>query len=403
MVNVVCIKMRTLSLMFLGFLSLSLCSCSLGFNGFDSYSVTRDPEFQETIALTPRQKVDVLFMVDNSMLMQTLHDSLKNNASAFVSEFTSRNADFQFAVAVTDAYRKKYAPEGGFSTGFNQGIDQISGYRIINTITPEPAEKLAMNVTVGMNGSTDARGLESLEDVLADPLNSEILRSFSHLATVFVSNEDDFSNSSPVDTLLFQTVDSCIFDCYGEGLSQLYYEVIPGEFVPNFPYYNHTQNNPDPSTGVYLIPTSWYHHVVSQRAGVTQNLMRPYSFHFYGILDHFCRQTRDQLEGEGYVSFVGKRYMDLIEQSGGGVLASICGDGATEVTRLAQGILSENFRFKLPSYAKQIPFTVWVADSQIPESETNGWSFNPDKQELRLHGNVIPRLDQVVQVQFIVD
>lgn len=371
-------------------------ACSLGFNGFESYSIVRDPNFQSQIFFSPRAKIDILLVVDNSDKMAFVHSSLQNNTNAFVDELVSRNMDFQIAVGLGDAYRKKYSPGDGYQTEFTG----TAGNKIINNITSDPAATLRNNLMVGEGGHPDVRGLESLEDILNDQVNGDIVRNFSHFATVFVTTEDDFSNNSPMDTLMFSLYDGCIYNC-SSGVYQLYHEDPFLGYLPNFAYYDHTPSNPDPSTGRYLIPITRYDNLVYGKAGVSTPPMRSYSFHTYAIVDHFCRNDRDSAESVGMIHYIAKRYLDLIELTGGGTLGSICQDPANELRRLAQGIISENFRFKLPNYSALVPFTVSLrGGAVIPESTTNGWSFNPTTYELHLHGSSIPRADQMIQVDF---
>lgn len=378
--------------------ALGLMGCSLGFDGFDSYSVIRDPNFRGKMYFTPRNRVDVLFMMDNSAMMEFLQDNLQNNTAAFVQEFTARNLEFQIAVGRTDAYRKKYHPTLDYKTSLSQGVVQRSGYRIINQLTPDPANVLRQNLTVGVTGHVDARGLESLEDVLLDPENSDLIRNFSHFATVFVTNEDDFSNNSPEDTLVFSAQESCIYNCHGNY--QLYYfDAQLGDYITNISYYQHTPSNPDPSTGRYLIPVSRYNHLVGMHAGTTTAPMRAYSFHAYALVTHICRINREN--ADDIMHFMAERYMNLIALSGGGVLADPCdADIAGEIRRLALGIISENYRFRLPAYASHVPFTVSVGGNPLPQSETSGWTYNPTTSELRIHGSAIPRVDQIIEVEF---
>lgn len=381
-------------------MGLSAVGCSFGFDGFGSYDVSRDPNFKEKLYFTPRSRVDVLLVMDNSNLMAFLQDTFSNNAAAFISEFSSRNVEFQIAVGVTDAYRKKYHPEMEYTTEFSQGRSALSGHRIITPLTPDPVGALQTNLNVGEDGHPDARGLESLEDIVTDAENAELFRNYSHLATVFITNEDDFSNNSPEDTLIFSLEDSCIYNCLNPPYDLYYYDAIVQDYIPNIVYYQHTPLNPDPSTGRYLIPVSRYNHVVGMQVGQSTSPMRSHSFHAYALVDHLCRISRNTADGLN-VHFLAQRYMDLIAMSGGGVLASPCADGdASEIRKLARGIISENFRFKMPAYATSVPFIVYAGGNPIPQGEDNGWSLNPQTLELRINGSAIPRVDQGIEVVF---
>lgn len=377
---------------------LFLGGCSVGFDGFKTYNVKDDPNFRETLMLMPQQRIDIIFMVDNSDHMESIQSNMTSNASLIMNELTSRNLDFQLAVGLTDSFSKKYYPTGGFQTTFSQGTGAPSGHPIITPLTPNPALALQTNLTVGVSGSPDTRGLESLEDILDDPINAGIIRSSSHLATVFITNRDDFANSSPDSMLVISSTESCIYNC---GSYELYYQPQPGVYVPNITYYSHTPSNPDPGTGRYLIPVSRFRSSVQTILSPTNHL-RAYSFHAYSIVDHACRNAMDAALAP-HKTIMPHRYMELMTSTGGGVLASACLTASTELRRLMQGIISENYKFKLPEYARHVPFTVTVGPDTIPEDDLNGWSFDPSTLVFKLNGNQIKAADQSINLQFIVD
>ena len=124
------------------------------------------------------QKVDVLWVVDNSGSMKSSQEALAANFESFASKFIEKDFDFQMAITTTDAYKNSSLYRGG----------------VMGRTTPNFVETFVDNVIVGLGGAGSERGLQSVESALSDTSNGSLVREGSQLAVIFVSDEDDESN-----------------------------------------------------------------------------------------------------------------------------------------------------------------------------------------------------------------
>lgn len=157
--------------------------------------------------------VDVLFVVDNSGSMGEEQESLRDNFAEFVRGADQFRNDYQLGITTTDM----------------QAADQqgrLQGNPRIMRRGPNVAAQFENTVEVGVNGAGDELGLEAAYKALSDPLifdtgvacqndgqcvmpdrcvegrcggfNRGFLRENAALEVVFVSDEEDYSQS-PLD------------------------------------------------------------------------------------------------------------------------------------------------------------------------------------------------------------
>jgi len=113
-------------------------------------------------------------------------NTLAANFSSFVSIIQSQNVDYQIGVVSTDV-------------GDNGALQ--GSIPIITPATPDPAQEFAANVNLGTHGSGWEKGMDSAwlalqPGILASGgLNAGFLRPLAGLRIIFVSDENDSSNS----------------------------------------------------------------------------------------------------------------------------------------------------------------------------------------------------------------
>jgi len=138
------------------------------------------------------QKVDMLFVVDNSCSMQEEQSSLAAGLAGVLSLTAQHGVDFQIGVTTTDV---DTAGEAGRLVPISSGA---AADRIIDGDTVDPSAVFTRNVSLGTNGSVDEQGLEAAYLALSDPLltghNAGFLREAATLAVVIVSDEEDHSS-----------------------------------------------------------------------------------------------------------------------------------------------------------------------------------------------------------------
>ena len=202
-----------------------------------SQSPTPPPEdgseaIRSPVGQAARNKVDILFMVDNSLSMEAMARELRNRFGQFFTVFddlvrSGTYADLHIGVVTSDygaGLGSGICGNGGSGQqGLLQGIgaDASVGCRgplgNVNYISYDFAPTGANNLpagqdlvqtftcmaSVGTQGCGFEHVLESVRAALLHPANGDFLRSDALLTVVFLTNEDDCS--APPDSDLFQS------------------------------------------------------------------------------------------------------------------------------------------------------------------------------------------------------
>jgi len=162
-----------------------------------------------------QDKVDVLFVVDNSGSMSEEQQGMAQNFAAFLSWAQQNGVDYHIGVTTTGIEEAPggWAVCGGGANGGEAGrlfpVDGSSP-RVITPSTPNAAAVFSYNVQVGIC-HWDEQGLEAAYRALSAPLvnnaddprtaapndgNLGFLRDDAKLAVVFISDEDDSSGNT---------------------------------------------------------------------------------------------------------------------------------------------------------------------------------------------------------------
>ncbi len=146
-------------------------------------------QFEQTISYN--NKVDILWIVDNSTSMLKHQQNLSAQIPELVSKLNSLKMDYQMAVISSSMGGS--LPDGGKFLG---------SPKYLTAKTSNLASTLADRMVVGEAGSNNERGLESMEVVLSAPYSSGegkgFLRDDALLVVIALSDEED--KSRPVST-----------------------------------------------------------------------------------------------------------------------------------------------------------------------------------------------------------
>ena len=138
-----------------------------------------------------QKAVDILWVIDNSGSMHSVQESLKENFRSFIQQFERKGLDYQMAVITTDAYE-----ESGNGLLFKDGNpDESSGVRVMTPQTPNLREVFQINIKQGTGGSATEKGLQSMKKVLSygPNLATPFPRRGALLSVILVSDEKDTS------------------------------------------------------------------------------------------------------------------------------------------------------------------------------------------------------------------
>ncbi|MEN0060007.1 MAG: hypothetical protein AAGB31_14295, partial [Bdellovibrio sp.] len=137
-------------------------------------------------------KVDILWIVDNSSSMLQPQRNLSNQIPSLVSKLNQLKMDYHMAVVTTSMGGTN--PDGG---------KFIGSPKYVTSTTPNLVSTLTSRMVIGEAGSNNERGLESMATALsASYLANEgkgFFREDALLVVIALSDEDDKSAvSSPV-------------------------------------------------------------------------------------------------------------------------------------------------------------------------------------------------------------
>ncbi len=173
-----------------------------------------DREQVDRFVQEDRPKVDVLWVIDNSSGMTPFQTAVGTYLAQFLAPAIENQIDFQLGVTTTGTTPGSGCP-GGVG-GFENGrLFPVVGTtpRILTVQTPNLAQAWANNVDVGYCHGTE-RGLEAAKRALSPGVidvadvadtpepndgNLGFLRPDSHLAIIFLSDEQDQSPGSTID------------------------------------------------------------------------------------------------------------------------------------------------------------------------------------------------------------
>lgn len=353
------VSYQKISLLFLAAVGLSSCD-----HGGSSYSLLADSQnFNQSVA-TVNNKVDILWVVDNSSSMTPLQTNLVNNFDSFIKNFQAKGYDFRIAVTSTDAYlaNKAFNNNPVYSKFKDGGGSNHTGIFVIDPSTPNVTSTFVTNAAIGQSGSGDERAFSSFKEALVDPQNSGFLRSDSFLSVIILSDEDDFSD--PVRR---------------EG-SWLYSGGIK----------DHDYTDPN------LESVDSYVSFLDQ---LTQTTVanRRYNVSAITVLDNTCLQSHLKTSPS---SILGQRYIDLANKTNG-VLGNICDSSyANALQAIQQRIIELSTQFPLNRPAVESSIVVIVNGATVAQDASNGWTYVASSNSIMFHGNAVPPQGASIQVHF---
>ncbi len=170
-----------------------------------------EPVLRDTFTQRSHHRVDLLWVIDNSASMQPYQGVLAQGLQSFLDYALEQGIDFQVGVTTTGLLpsdNPSLCPGGvaGAEDGRLFPVDGSSP-RILTRLTPDLADHWASNVNVGICNGLE-QGLEAARRALTAPVidaeddprheepadgNAGFLRRNTHLAVVFLTDEEDQS------------------------------------------------------------------------------------------------------------------------------------------------------------------------------------------------------------------
>lgn len=372
-----------------------------GCGGSPSVSVLPSTDSFEQQGNEVTAKMDILWVVDNSLSMEDFQLAIEAQFLAFMNNFQDKGYDFQMAITATDAWvdldYTDYVANGkpAFGTShysrFKAANDGVT--RILTSETPDIVEKFREMVLVGTGGTGDERALQSIEAARLNPDNASFFRSDAHLAIIIVSDEDDSSWRQ-------RSYVGDLSTCSLPGKRDVY--------VKNTVDLNNDGDTDDTDeTAGYMyencIPdvqdVAYYKNFLDQNSSATLGA----TVHNMAIEEgnEACR-TADA----NYNRYFGIRTSSLANSTGG-TISTLCGDFAESLDNIAKVIIETTVEFKLtetPADPSLLQVSVKVPGASdfsiIPQSQENGWVYNEIKNSILFYGEAIPVQGSEVKILY---
>jgi len=318
----------------------------------DEFSLLADEAAFKQEAVLVAKKIDILWVIDNSGSMETSQNNLASNFNAFINRFETKNYDFRMGVVTTDAWEKRFFG-GSTKARLRDGIGgNRSGVYIMTPTTNDLSGVFATNIRQGTAGNGDERSLESFRQGLLEPWNVNFRRPDAFLAVIIVSDEEDFS----------QTVSG----------------------------FNESYLNPN------LLPVSYFKDFLDTYTNRQTGESANYSVNSITVTDAACRTA---LSTDGFQRKIATRVTDLSTATGG-VVGSLCSNFGDTLDVISDSILALSSIFKLSREPVVESIVVKVDGSVVPQSASNGWTYEAASRSIRFNGAAIPSADADIRISF---
>ncbi len=337
--------------------------------GADSFStLAASDNFNQSAALV-NNKIDILWVVDNSGSMDSLQTNLVNNFTSFVSSFQAKGFDFQIAVTTSDAYLAgpNFKNDNGRSMlkdgGLINGVSKHSGYPIITNATPDIPGTFLINAVQGSGGSGDERAFSSIVETLNNPSNSKFHRPGAFLAVIVLSDEDDFSDKIGVAKVSSR----------------------PEGGGSDHDYANAGLMTSDELLGFLDTLTS------------SKPESRTYNVSAISVIDSACYTNHVKVSTS---SVLGTRYKDLVNKANG-ILGSVCDASyASSLNFIQQRIVELATQFRLSRLPVADSIKVFSNGVAVAKDSQNGWSYDSNANAVIFHGTSVPSASSSIKINF---
>ncbi len=327
-------------------------------------------------AAVRNDKIDVLFIVDNSGSMADNQANLASSFSNFIDKFTAQNLNFHIGVISTDAYsvHSYWTNHPGVYAAFQQSVagpfslqsgdllSKIGNDIYLTKDSVNPTLQFTQNASIGTTGSGAETGLLSatnfFDSTLQSGWNNGFLRPEAYLSMIVVSDEDESlsdTNSSYVKTD----------------------DTAKATRVNNF---------------------------LAAARGVktTANQSR---IRFDAVVSRSraeCPSMPANPSGLAKNEPVGTTYMEVASTLKG-ITSNICTDFSGDIAQIGADLVAATTSFHLlqPPVGGADGITVSVNGTVVPQDATNGWTYDSTTQDVTFHGTSVPPVNAQISVNYV--
>ncbi len=308
---------------------------------------------------TANNKVDILWVIDNSGSMATKQNNLSVGFNSFSNVFVNKGFSFNMGIVTSDT---RTTGLGG-QAGIFQGAPSV-----ISDTTIGFAALFQNNVKVGQAGDSAAKELHAIElatGALLNTTNTGFLRSDAHLAVIILSDADD--NDSAASGATTATTLAHL-----QALKPDVYDVSSRTYKKNFTVSAVAVNS--------MTDTDCYD---MDQDGFVDN-----DGNLDGIPDV-------QLYEEGV------KFKTLVTATNGS-FASICkADFSDGLNTISQRIAEAITEIALARVPDQSTITILFNGTSVPQSATHGWTYEATGNKIVFHGDYIPQDNTSIEIGYI--
>lgn len=330
-----------------------------------TYSLLPEQNSFKGTATIVNNKVDILWVVDNSASMTPLQTNMLNNFQSFISNFENKGYDFRIAVTGTNAYlAASYQLNQSSYARLSDGTDQTShtGIHVLAPNTPNLQNVFLVNANLGETSSGDERAFSSFKEALTNSVNTpyQFPRPGAYLAIIILSDEDDFSTTNPAN-----------FRCQ---------------------YCGTDHNYSDPR----LDTVQSYVDFLDQLTGSPAN-NRFYSVSAITVQDTTCLNSHKVAAPS---TVIGQRHIQLANATGGAV-GSVCDTSYASNLDMIQARIAElSTKFTLTRTPVVSTLQVIINGQVVPNDSVNGWTYDSNSNSIYFHGTATPAQGDNIQINY---
>lgn len=317
---------------------------------------------------TANNKVDILWVIDNSGSMLTKQQNLAAGFNSFSDVFVNKNFDFNMAIVTTDTRPPHVNPLLSGQEGVFQGVPTVISHN-----TGGFAALFQANVAVGQSGDSAAKALDAIAlstGALLNTTNTGFLRSDAHLAVIVLSDADDNDSAATTATTLahLDTLKPDIFD------------VISRSYRKNY--------------------------TVSAVAVNSMTDTDCYDMDHDGVIDNDAvNNTTGMVPPDGIPDVQlyeeGIKFKTLVTATNGS-FASICkADFSDGLSTISQRIAEAITEIPLARVPDQSTISILFNGTSVPSDATNGWTYSSTGNKIVFHGTWIPQDNTSIGISYV--
>jgi hypothetical protein len=314
-------------------------------------------------------KIDILFVVDNSGSMAEEQSNLASSFSTFINAFADKKLNFHVGVVSTDttnntsywaatgAYNYSGSPYKNFpNAGPGSLLARTGNDRFLTPDSVDYIEQFRENVKLGINGSGAETGVLSATKALSSDFldagqwNEGFVRPEAFLSVIYLSDEDESVSAS-----------------------------------------NSHYVRTDPTARAARVKD--FEDEIKALKGGDSSLLRVDAIVGPSRSECSTINTEYGLDGTGDV------YMQVASEMGGKT-SNICRDFSSDLADIGTDLVRTLTRFKL-AQKPDGQIEVRVNGTLVPRDAYNGWEYLADTKEVEFRGSAVPSADAEITVTYV--